>query len=205
MAGGERPTHGARKRCSDPTGKGCRGFARRNSDVCAGRDCGGGTRAEKKHHSDGTFTARGLVSVPPRIQQLLDGTLDISELDDEELARGYPRAADGSFRNPPIVIPRSIHNRMMRELFQRSGDHLKANLRNAVEVMTNIANNEQNDPNVRLKAAQWVVERVMGKTPDVSVTVDEKKYQAMFDRLERNATTPHVVVEGEVVVDGYEP
>ena len=201
MAGGERPTHGARKRCSDPTGKGCRQFARRNSDVCAGRDCGGGTRAEKKHHADGTVTARGLVSIPPRIQQLLDGTLDVSTLDDEELARGYPRAADGSFRNPPVVIPRSIHNRMMRELFSRSERHLKTNLLAAVETMTSIANDESIDPAQRLKAAQWVVERVMGKTPDITLTVDEKKFETMFDRLERGAVT---VVEGEVVNDGRE-
>lgn len=195
-----RATHGDRARCSDPDEKGCRGFARRNSDKCT--HCGGGTRAQKKWLPDGSVEQRGLISIPPRIAGLLDGTLPIESLDDEELARGYPRAEDGSFRNPPLVIPRAIHSRMMRELFNRSADHLKQNLREAVEVMTSIANNPANEAKVRMDAAKWIVERVMGKTPDVSVTIDEKRYEAMFDRLERGESA--FVVDGEVL-DGREP
>ena len=196
-----RPRGGARKRCSDPKGKGCRGFARRNSDLCY--SCGGGTRAAKRHTVDPdtgarTTTARGLVSVPDRVQQLLDGRLDPADLDDEELARGYPRASDGSFRGAPSVVPRSLHDRMARELFSRANVSLRENLNKAVEAITQIALNEDNDPKIRFQASQWVVERVMGKTPDVQISVEEKRYQKLFEEMDRES----VVIEGEIVEDG---
>jgi hypothetical protein len=135
---------------------------------------------------------------------LLDGTLDISQLDEEELARGYPRAADGSFRNPPIVIPRAIHARMMRELFDRANVKLRENLTDAAMTMTSIMNNPELDAKVRMDAAKWLVERVMGKQPDVTVNVEEKRYENLFTRLERGAGVNEMVVDGELM-EGYEP
>lgn len=132
---------------------------------------------------------------------LLDGTLDISELDEEELARGYPRAADGSFRNPPVIIPRAIHARMMRELFDRANIKLKENLTEAAETLVKIMSNPEYDPKLRADAAKWLIERTMGKTPDITVNVDEKRYEALFERIDRGAG----IIEGEVVIEGYEP
>jgi hypothetical protein len=212
---GERPRHGQRKRCSDPRGKGCRGFARRGTDTCA--YCGGGTRAAKRHTIDPdtgrtNTVSRGLVSVPPRVQALLDGTLDVETLDDEELARGYPRAVDGSFRNPPVVIPRAVYARLQRELFERANRNLKENLGNAAAAMTRIINNEELDPKIRLDASKWLIERVMGKQPDITVNVDEKRFEKLFERLDRTGGYGSGesgmygdIVEGEVVDDGREP
>lgn len=182
-----RPTHGARRRCSDPNDKGCRRFARRNSVPPTCHVCGGGTRAETKHNPDGTKRQRGLINVSPRVAALLDGTLDVADLDEEELARGYPRAEDGSFRGRPTVIPTSVHQRIQRELFQRAGEKLKTNLLAAVEAMTSIASDIDADPKDRIKAAQWVVERLMGKTPDVQVTMEEKRYEKLLEQMDRDA------------------
>lgn len=153
--------------------------------MCA--NCGGGTRAQTKHNGDGTSTARGLITIPKRVQDLLDGTISVEDLDEEELARGYPRADDGTFRGRPTVIPTSLHQRIQRELFARAGEELKANLLKATATMTNIANNPEMDPKDRLKAAQWVIERIMGKMPDVTVSVDEKRYEKLLDRMDRGA------------------
>ena len=203
----ERARHGERRRCSDPKKKGCKGFARRNTvpPVCS--NCGGGSRAGTKHSIDPdtgavVTTKRGLVSIPPRVQALLDGDIAVEDLDEEELARGYPRAADGSFRCPPNVVPRTLHDRMVRELFARAGRQLKSNLVDAVKNMTEIANDKELDPKVRLAASQWIIERVMGKTPDVNVTVEEKRYERMFEGILRQ---PGMVVNGEVMNDGREP
>lgn len=135
---------------------------------------------------------------------LLDGRLDIAELDEEELARGYPRASDGSFRNPPVVIPRAIHARMMRELFDRANRKLRENLGEAAATMVSIINNPEIDPKIRLDASKWLIERTMGKTPDIQVNVDEKRYEKMFDRLERGGEMG-ITIDGELVTDGYEP
>jgi hypothetical protein len=136
------------------------------------------------------------VSIPPRVQALLDGTIDVADLDEEELARGYPRAADGSFRGAPVVIPRAIHNRMIRELFDRAGAKLRENLTGAVETMTQIALDKNNDPKVRLDASKWIVERLMGKTPDVQVNMEEKRYERLLERMDREAVVIEVVDDG---------
>jgi hypothetical protein len=74
--------------------------------------------------------------------------------------------------------------------------------RNSVAIM----NNPELDPKVKMDAAKWLIERIMGKTPDVTVTIDEKRYEKLFDRLERGADRDSsYVVEGELISDGREP
>lgn len=90
---------------------------------------------------------------------------------------------------------------MMRELFDRANVRLRENLIDAAATMTSIMNNPELDAKTRMDAAKWLVERVMGKTPDITVNVDEKRYEALFERIDRGAG----VVEGEVVMEGYEP
>lgn len=65
--------------------------------------------------------------------------------------------------------------------------------------MTEIANNKELDAKVRLQASQWIVERLMGKTPDVQVNVEEKRYERMFNAMDRT------IVDAEVIDDGREP
>jgi len=91
----------------------------------------------------------------------------------------------------------------MRELFERANKTLKENLGHAANVMVAIMNNTELDPKVRMDAAKWLVERIMGKTPDVTVTIDEKRYERLFDRLERGSGGD--IIEGELVSDGREP
>ena len=195
---GARPQHGARRRCSDPKGTGCKQFARRNTVPATCAKCGGGTRAETKHNSDGTKEQRGLINIPPKVAALIANPDLVAELDDEELARGYPRAEDGSFRGRPAVIPTSLHQRIQRELFARAGQTLRENLLGVAETMTSIAQNVELDPAVRVRAAQWVFERIMGKTPDVQITIDEKRYEKVLTELDRTA------IEVEFEPDGRE-
>lgn len=92
---------------------------------------------------------------------------------------------------------------MMRVLFERANQKLKQNLGHAADTMVSIMNNAELDPKVRMDAAKWLVERTMGKTPDITISVDEKRYENLFNRLERGAMGD--VVDGEIVVEGYEP
>lgn len=186
-AGDNRPRHGERKRCSEDD---CNDFARRHSEKCTKH--GGGTRAFKKHKADpdtGEVTSRltGSVRIPPRVAALLDGEIDVHELDDEELARGYPRAVDGTFKGkPPDVIPRHMYNRMQRELFERANRELKSGLVDVAEMMIGFARNTELDPKVRMDCAKWVFERIMGK-PEQALSVDVKKYETIFEGIDRDA------------------
>lgn len=89
---------------------------------------------------------------------------------------------------------------MMRELYDRANVKLRENLTDAAQTMVNIINNPKLDPKIRLDASKWLIERTMGKMPDVQINVDEKRYEKLFERLERGA-----VIEGEIVMEGYEP
>jgi hypothetical protein len=148
------------------------------------------------------------ISIPPRLAALLSGEMDVEDLDDEELARGYPRSADGSFRGGSKIVPRIVYDRMMRELFARADTKLKENLVAAVEVLTNIATNDEVDPAQRLKAVQMILERVRGKTPDVVITTETKKWETVMEGVMRGPRpgSPDeargMVIDGD---DGREP
>lgn len=91
---------------------------------------------------------------------------------------------------------------MMRELFDRAQTKLKENLGKAADTMVSVLENPEVDAKVKIDTAKWLIERIMGKTPDIQVNVDEKAYERLFERLERDAEP--VVVDGEVL-NGYEP
>lgn len=91
---------------------------------------------------------------------------------------------------------------MVRELFARANRELRKNLNKTVEAMSKIALDPNVDAATRLRAGQWLVERVMGKVPDVAITVEEKRYEKLFEGIMRD---PDLVVNGEVIDDGREP
>lgn len=145
------------------------------------------------------------MSVPPRVAALLAGTLSVEDLDDEELARGYPRSADGSFRGAPTVIPKIVHDRIVRELFKRADQKLKESLLDVVDTMVSIAQDGELDANVRLKAATYVYERLRGKVPEVVVTTDTKRWEEVLDGVYRGPRMQGDIIDAEIVDDGREP
>lgn len=125
-------------------------------------------------------TEAGYVRVNPRMAAILRGDTDVSELDDEELARGELRGKDGKFHKGPRMVPREMYTRMMNELFKRANDQMKTNLVDAVKVLTAIATDKNADPKDAMKAAQWIVERVMGKTPENVIVSQDKPWQSLL-------------------------
>lgn len=121
----------------------------------------------------------------PRLARLLAGELRIEDLDDEELARGMPRDKGGKFRGrPPLAIPRELHDRMVAELLKRGNALFREEFISAVKVFAEIAKDTEEDANVRLKAAQYVIERIAGKVPDkVEVRATDPWQQIIDDIL----------------------
>lgn len=105
-----------------------------------------------------------------RMQEFLDGKISIEDLDDEELRRGQIRSKDGDFRGrPPQLIPRKFHEALARELVSRAETTLRSNMDAALGVITQMAMNPRTPARERLAAAQYVVERTMGKIPDKQI------------------------------------
>jgi hypothetical protein len=104
----------------------------------------------------------------------------VEEWDEEELARGRPRAIDGSFRGTaPQWISREVHEDAVRRFMDHAQAEMRGIVPKALETIQKlILDNSTDDkgrPNVpasvKLQAAQWVVEHLVGK-PKVRLEAD---------------------------------
>lgn len=106
----------------------------------------------------------------PRMQQFLNGEISVEDLDTEELQKGRFRDKNGAFTGrPPMLIPREFHEAVVRELIERGNTTLRDNLEASLEVITKMAMNPKTPARERLAAAQYVVERTMGKIPEKQI------------------------------------
>lgn len=126
-----------------------------------------------------------------RVQKFMQGFLSVEDLDDDEIQgnfvrndKGVPikaRQLDYKFE---AEIAKELHVRLNRYLREKSGSML--------EVMVNIAENDLYEAADRIKAAQWVVERTMGKTPDIVLHGKaEAPYEAILDSMESGSREDH--------------
>lgn len=107
------------------------------------------------------------------------GRLDVAEMTDEELARGQVRKDDGTWSNLHR-IPATVFRAAQAELFKRADQKLQESLIDVVGTMTEIANSSAYEPEVRVRAATWVYERVRGKNPDVVIHTQDKPFEIMM-------------------------
>ncbi len=114
-----------------------------------------------------------------RYQQLLDGDIDVEDLDDEEVMRGRTRDKNGGFTGrPPKTFPRAIHDALHREYITRMNALWKEAAEVGPAVLLEIATNKRASADARVKAAVYLTERVMGKVPDkVEQTVMLKPFE----------------------------
>lgn len=99
----------------------------------------------------------------------------VDALDDEELARGQIKAQDGTFRGrPPSLVPRAFFNACQNAILKRGAIMWKDNYPLAMAAMMKIMNDDSVKPETRLKATQFVIERIEGKVPTVvQVSVED--------------------------------
>lgn len=96
----------------------------------------------------------------------------LEEWDAEELARGKPRSADGSFRGPaPAWINAAVHEEAIKRFKDISQSDLRALVPTALDtvkmIMTSEATDDKDRPlvpaGVKLDAAKWTIEHLVGK------------------------------------------
>lgn len=102
------------------------------------------------------------------IQQVKNGEYTwadfVGTLSPEELARGQIKSVNGIFEGrPPEFVPRAFHDACIRELLARGKVLYKENYIKAIEAMTAIAQSTTAKESDRIKAAQFVIERLEGK------------------------------------------
>ena len=146
-----------------------------------------------------------------REYRFVNGLLDPKDMDDEELARGQLRKKDGTWTNFRSV-PAAVFQSAQRELFERADTRLRENLLQAVDTMAEIASGSAYEPEVRIRAAQFIYERVRGKNPDVVIHTQDKPFEVMMTDMvigggSRAASRAMRALENAVdaeVIEGYD-
>lgn len=129
---------------------------------------------------------------------LLRGDDDVREWDDEELLRGQSRDRNGHFRGrKPRIVPRHVHEELVRRRLAEAQHQLAYNLPRAIEIYVELMDGEDVDDAVRLRAADKVIERVMGKVPEkIAMTVQQAPWEALMDELEDTSAN---IIEAEAI------
>lgn len=160
----------------------------------------------------GNVTSEATLARMTRWQHLLSGNIKVEDLDDEELARGMCRDASGGFSGvPPRMVPKDLHDRMVRELFQRADQNLRNGLIDVSLTMVEMATSPAIEPADRIKAATWVWERLRGKVADVVVHTQDKPWEMVLSnisggsraasRAARGVADEEELLEAQVAID----
>jgi hypothetical protein len=134
----------------------------------------------------------------------------IEEWDMEELARGRPRAADGSFRGAkPAYVTRELHEKAMENFKSMVRAQMNGSTVDALMVLTALLNNEEIDakgrPEVpwstKADVAKWMVEHVLGKAVQPTTSDISAKLQLILGAAMVNPAE----VEMPPELEGYRP
>ena len=137
-----------------------------------------------------------------RMADLINGKLTVRDLDDEELARGTCRDHNGRFSARAALVPREFQQEMIRRLLERGDELWREGFNIAIRTHLEIASDLNVDPSTRLKAAQYIIERVSGKTPDRLLITADDAIETLFRQLLTHPDGLEApVLDAEVVED----
>lgn len=109
---------------------------------------------------------KAFTRLSPSTTQVLIGTDDIADWDDEELRRGRRRDRAGGFAGvDPQVVPKAITDELTRRLLSQAEEVMRDSLVDAVKVLVEIVQGEGFEAKDRLTATKMIMDRVMGKEP----------------------------------------
>lgn len=120
-----------------------------------------------------------------RYAELISGSLSVEDLDDEELSQGRLKDKNGQFRGQrPKMVPQELVTAMRREWLSRAEAKLREALYDGgLATYVALARDNTIDPGVRLRAADRIVERTMGKVPDRVQIAAEDPVEALFRNI----------------------
>src|SRR5262245_31642161 len=127
------------------------------------------------------------IRVGQRTAATLAGLDNLEDWDDDELQRGQKRSRRGTWEGrPPKVVPKALHDELVRRTLSKAHELLRDNLVGAVELLGTLIEGEDVDDAVKLKAATIIMDRVMGKAPDkVEVTVQKSPFEDSMGKVFR--------------------
>jgi len=126
---------------------------------------------------------RRKVELSVRQSEALDG--DLSGWSDEELRRGFRRDRNGGWSGrPPKVVPKRLHDELVKRVTDQAGRELRDNLVGAVRLYARVFQDNEAPLATRLAAADRIVDRVLGKAPvTVAASVTVQPWMEILDKI----------------------
>ncbi len=116
-----------------------------------------------------------------RWHQLLDGDINVEDLETEELQRMQTKDAIGAFGGRAPQVPHRLARAMKAELLNRGQAIIDGAYTDAVTLLHDIVKDRKARHGDRIKAAQLIVERSAGRMPE---TVRVEKAQTWDETFE---------------------
>lgn len=146
------------------------------------------------------------VVIPRTMSKVIDGTIPVSEMDDDELAKGNLKDVNGVFTAPPPrLLPKTVSDKRVREQMARVQEGFMAVALRATAVAIEVMDDATNSGSERLSAAKYVHERFLGKVPDkVELQAEVKPWEGLVGGILRTVGDEPEEVDpstGEAVQD----
>lgn len=120
----------------------------------------------------------------------------VETLDPEELVYGKLKDKNGKFTGrPPTWVPREFHRACIRELMRRGKRMWQESYLDAIDVMVQVAQGKVKGVTGadRLRAAQFVIERIEGKVPERLEVHEESPWQGIIEEIVMEVPDAYVV------------
>lgn len=135
-----------------------------------------------------------------RFRQFQAGQITVDDLDDEELATCGFRATNGRIYKPRN-IPRELAQAFTKAIYERAQNELKAHTVKAAETVAKIMLDKNVEPDIRLKAANTLLDRGLGKAPQtINHSVELTGFEQVFDGIfsgEREKSRAGTIIDAE--------
>lgn len=140
-----------------------------------------------------------------RYQQYVAGQISVEDLDDEEVMGLGFRNAKGRIYKPKNVS-REMVTAFTKAIFDRSLDKLKSSALEAANTLASIMVDDQVDANIRLKAATEILDRTLGKAPQLVNIQTNAPWEQIYEGIatlsrDESRRTRGEIVDAEVVAD----
>lgn len=113
---------------------------------------------------------------------IIRGEEDLSVWTDEELLRGQRRNKNGNWSGgKPKVVPKAIHDEWVSRRMAEAHDLLRECTVDAVTVLRDVAMDNEADQAVRIKAAEMILDRTLGK-PSEKMQLEVQQRRTLFDQ-----------------------
>lgn len=134
-------------------------------------------RARKKQIREENL---GRQTGPERWAALLDGTLQVRDLDDAEIERMTVRSADGTFAGGRRRLPSHIAVQFQQEAIKRANQRIQQFAPEAAALLLKIGSDPDVREGDRVRALTYLIDRGLGKTPDVIRVEGESSFDQML-------------------------